>query len=257
MPTSVEAALLDHHIFADDEAMRCHLSQLGKDARDVLVGIDKGKHNRQVASCLNQMGGLNAAAALETRDCVEGHGAGNVFRAQILQHFQVQRTVMPGIALREIHGYLYSHRSCHFTTPARWLRPRRRRPDRARCWPQCLSPSAPRLVSSDADFAPARRYSPSPRARTTPSVSPGKTPRRPAAESSRPASAGECGPPPAPTPPPNQPTHRCWKSASVRTTGALRKIRTAADSSNRGNSRDRIALPDGRIRYRRWRPNPE
>src|ERR1019366_3444210 len=151
MPTSVEAALLDYHIFADDEAMRCHLSQLGKDARDVLVGIDKGKHNRQVASCLNQMGGLNAAAALETRDRVEGHGAGNVFRAQILQHFQVQRTVMPGIALREIHGYLYSHRSCHFTTPARWLRPRRRRPDRARCWPQCLSPSAPTVP------APCRR----------------------------------------------------------------------------------------------------
>src|ERR1035441_4617906 len=142
MPTSVEAALLDHHIFADDEAMRRHLSQLGKNARDVLVGIDKGKHNGQVASCLDEMGGLNAASALETRDRVESDGAGNVFRAQILQHFQVQRTVMPGIAFREIHGYLYSHRSCHFTTLARLLRPRRQRPGRARYWPQCSLPSA-------------------------------------------------------------------------------------------------------------------
>src|SRR5664279_1559384 len=142
MPTSVEAALLDHHIFADDEAMCCHLSQLGKNARDVLVGIDKGNHDRQVASCLNQMGGMDATSALETRDRVEGDGAGNVFRAQILQHFQVQRAMMPGIALREIHGYLYSHRRCHFTTPARLLRPPRLPPGRARYWPQCLSPSA-------------------------------------------------------------------------------------------------------------------
>jgi hypothetical protein len=68
--------LLDHNVLADDEAMRRHLSELGKNARDVLVGIDKGNHNRQIASCLNQMGGLDAASALETRDRVEGYGAG-------------------------------------------------------------------------------------------------------------------------------------------------------------------------------------
>src|ERR1035441_10575401 len=124
MRPSIEAALLDHNIFTDDETMSGHLSQLGENASDVLVGIDEGNHNRQVTSCLNQMGGVHAASALETSHRVEGHGAGNVFRAQILQHFQVQRTMLPGIALREIHGYLYSHRRCHFTTPARWLRPR-------------------------------------------------------------------------------------------------------------------------------------
>src|SRR5664279_322498 len=117
MRPSIEAALLDHNIFTDDETMSGHLSQLGKNASDVLVGIDEGNHNRQVPSCLDKMGGLDAASPLEPRDRVEGHGAGNVFLTQILQHFQMQRTVMPGIALREIHGYLYSHRSCHFTTP--------------------------------------------------------------------------------------------------------------------------------------------
>src|ERR1035441_2509306 len=35
------------------------------------------------------------------------------------------------------------------------------------------------------------------------------------------------------------------------------KIRTTADSSNRGNSRDKSALPVDRTRYRRWRPNRE
>src|ERR1039458_5798611 len=102
MRPSVEAALLDHNVFADDETMGGHFSQLGKNTRDVLVGIDKGNDNRQIASCLNQMGGLDAASALETRDRVEGYGAGNVFLTQILQHFQAQRTVMPGIALREL-----------------------------------------------------------------------------------------------------------------------------------------------------------
>src|ERR1035437_9500773 len=151
MRPSVEAALLDHNVLADDETMRRHLSQLGKNAREVLVGIDKGNHNRQIASCLNQMGGLDAASALETRDRVEDYGAGNVFLTQILEHFQVQRTVMPGIALREIHGYLHSHRSCHFTTPARLPRPRRLHPGKAHYWPQCLSPSAPTVP------APCRR----------------------------------------------------------------------------------------------------
>src|ERR1035438_774703 len=115
MHPSIEAALLDHYIFTDDETMSGHLSQLGKNASDVLVGIDEGNHNRQVPSCLDPMGGLDAASALETRHRVEGHGAGNVFLTQILQHFQVQRTMLPGIALREIHGYLYSHRRCHST----------------------------------------------------------------------------------------------------------------------------------------------
>src|SRR5664279_1268784 len=151
MRPSIEATLLDHNIFTDDEAMSGHLPQLGKNASDVLVGIDEGNHNWQVPSCLDKMGGLDAASALETRHRVEGHGAGNVFRAQILQHFQVQRTVMPGIALREIHGYLYSHRRCHFTPPARLLRPPRLPPGRARCWPQCLPPSTSTVL------APCRR----------------------------------------------------------------------------------------------------
>src|ERR1035441_8821118 len=141
MCPSIEAALLDHNIFTDDETMSGHLSQLGKNASDVLVGIDEGNHNRQVPSCLDKMGCLDAAAALETRHRVEGHGAGNVFLTQILQHFQVQRTMMPGVALGKIHVSLNSNGRCFFTPPARLLPPPRLPPGRARCWPQCLPPS--------------------------------------------------------------------------------------------------------------------
>ena len=56
MRPSIDAALLDHYIFTDDETMSGHLSQLGKNASDVLVGIDEGNHNRQVPSCLDKMG---------------------------------------------------------------------------------------------------------------------------------------------------------------------------------------------------------
>jgi hypothetical protein len=92
MRASVEAALLDHNVFADDETMGGHFSQLGKNTRDVLVSIDKGNHNRQVASCLNQMGGLDAASALETRDRVEGYGAGCavVIRARLPTRWAVR-----------------------------------------------------------------------------------------------------------------------------------------------------------------------
>src|ERR1022692_1635758 len=126
----------------------------------------------------------------------------------------------------------------------------------ARIGPQ-LAPSPARSVFSTAHSEPIRKCSPVLGARTTPSPSRGRNRRRPATESSPPASFGEYAPPLAPTPPPNLPKRRYWTCAGVHTTDALRKTHTAADSNNHGNSRDRSDLPDGRTTHRRWRPDPK
>src|SRR5438067_7114371 len=75
----VQAALLDDHILAHDEAVRSHLAQLGKNALHVLIGIHEDDHQRQPAAGIHQTGGLDPTAASEAGDGMKHGGAGDVF----------------------------------------------------------------------------------------------------------------------------------------------------------------------------------
>src|SRR5271157_43234 len=141
MRRSIQAALLDHDVLADDQAMRGHLSQLGQHTADVLIGVNEGDDNWQLAARLHKMGCAQLTSALKACDRVEGHRPRNILLTQIPQHLQVQRMVMPGIALRKIHRYLYGHGSYDFTTSAQWRRQPGPRPGRVRYSQQCLPPS--------------------------------------------------------------------------------------------------------------------
>src|SRR5208337_5124211 len=98
----VEAALFDHDVLPHDESMRGHLAQLGQNAADVLVGIDERNHDRQLTSGFDQVRGVDAAAPEEASYGVVGYGSKGIFFAQIFQYFQMQRTMVPGIAFGEV-----------------------------------------------------------------------------------------------------------------------------------------------------------
>src|ERR1700688_605922 len=117
---SVQTALLDHHVLPHNQPMRGHLSQLGQNAVDVLVGVDERNHDGQFASGFDEMGGMDFASSEEAGYGVEGDGPEDIFLAQIFQNLQMQRTMMPGVAFGEIDGDLNGHKleprdnaSCH------------------------------------------------------------------------------------------------------------------------------------------------
>ena len=124
--------------------MRGHLSQLGQNAVDVLVGIDERNHDGQLASGFDEVGGMDFAASEKAGNGMEGDGSEDILFAQIFQDLQMQRTMMPGVAFGEIDGDLNGHNlerhhnaGCHFTTRGRVRRQPGRRRGRARCWPRC------------------------------------------------------------------------------------------------------------------------
>ena len=94
----VEAALFDYYVLAHDEAVGGHLSQLGQGAVDVLVGVDEGNHDRELASGFNEVCGVDFVASEEAGYGVEGYGSEDVFFAQVFQDLQMQGAMMPGIA---------------------------------------------------------------------------------------------------------------------------------------------------------------
>ena len=94
----VQAALLQHDVFANDEAVGGHFFELRQNAADVLVGIDERDDDGQLASGFDQMRGVDAVAAEESGNRVVGDSAKDVFFAQILQNLKVQRAVMPGVS---------------------------------------------------------------------------------------------------------------------------------------------------------------
>ena len=47
--------LFDQNILADDQSMRRHLAQGRKHTLNVLIGIDKREHNRQLSTCIDQV----------------------------------------------------------------------------------------------------------------------------------------------------------------------------------------------------------
>src|SRR5215467_1964382 len=126
--TSVEASLLDHDIFADDEAVRSHLLKPRHHAADMLVGIDKAHNYREIATSFHEVCRVDCAAAEKSCYHMEGYCAEHVFLAQKLQNFQMQRAMAPGIAFGEIHGDLHGHGSSHSTilAPAQRRQARRR-----------------------------------------------------------------------------------------------------------------------------------
>lgn len=137
--TSVQTALLDDDIFPNNQPVGGHFSQLGENAADVFVGVNERDDDRQLASGFYKVRGANFAASEEAGYGVEGYGSEDIFFAQVFQDFEMQRTMMQGIALGEIDGDLNGHNytGCHFTARGQVLLPRGRRLSRARCWPQC------------------------------------------------------------------------------------------------------------------------
>src|SRR4029077_6547461 len=55
------------------------------------------------------MGGMDFATPEKASHGVEGDGSEHIFFAQIFQNFQMQRTMMPGVAFGEIDGDLNGH----------------------------------------------------------------------------------------------------------------------------------------------------
>jgi hypothetical protein len=81
----------------------------------VLVGVDERDHDGQLASGFYEMGGLDFASSEKAGYGMEDDGSEHIFLAQIFQDFQMQGTMMPGVALGEIDGDLNGHRLelCH------------------------------------------------------------------------------------------------------------------------------------------------
>jgi len=77
-----------------------HLPQLGQDTLYVFISINEGDDDRQFAARLDKMRRVHAASPLKTCDCVKGDRPSNVLLTQILQNFDVQRTVVPRITFR-------------------------------------------------------------------------------------------------------------------------------------------------------------
>jgi hypothetical protein len=119
---SIQTALLDHHVLADDQPMLCHFFQPGENAGDVFVRIDEEEDDGQLTSAFDEMRGLDGASSKEAGDGVKGCGSKDVFFAQLFEDFEMQRAMMPGIAFGEIDGDLNRHNFgrrdsvCHFTT---------------------------------------------------------------------------------------------------------------------------------------------
>src|SRR4030088_1424494 len=110
----------------------------------MLVGVDERNHDRQFASGFYEMGGLDFASSEKAGSGMEDDGSEHIFLAQIFQDFQMQGTMMPGVALGEIDGDLNGRRlelchsaDCYFTTLGQAPRHPGRRPGRARCWLRC------------------------------------------------------------------------------------------------------------------------
>src|SRR5690349_17132170 len=69
---SAQAPLLQHHVFAHDQAMRGHFFQSGQDASDVLIGINKDNDHRELAASINEVAGLDSLTSQKSGNGVKG-----------------------------------------------------------------------------------------------------------------------------------------------------------------------------------------
>ena len=106
---SVKAALLDHDVLAHDEPVSRHFFQLWKNSVDVVVGINERDYDRQLAASFDEVRSVDFAASEETGYGMEYDGTKNIFFAQVFQNFEMQRTMMPGIALGYVDSDLNGH----------------------------------------------------------------------------------------------------------------------------------------------------
>jgi hypothetical protein len=73
---SVQSALFDDYIFADDQAVRGHFAKFRQNTADVLIVVDKNDHNGKLAAGLNQVGRMHFVPAQESGYGVKSHGSG-------------------------------------------------------------------------------------------------------------------------------------------------------------------------------------
>ena len=88
---SIQTALLNHNILADDQPMGRHLPQFRQSSIHMLVGIDKRDYDGQLASGFDEMRGVDFAAPKKTGHRVEGDRSKNIFFTQVLQDRKMQR----------------------------------------------------------------------------------------------------------------------------------------------------------------------
>src|SRR5205807_9266940 len=91
----VQASLLDHNIFADDQAVRRHFFQLREHAADVLILINENDDDRKFSACVDQMTRLDTLASEESGDGVNDACRKNILVAQIVENREVQGPPLP------------------------------------------------------------------------------------------------------------------------------------------------------------------
>ena len=111
-----------------------HFTQFRQHTTHMLISINEGDDNRKVATGLNEMSCTYFVSAKEPSNGMEHHRSSDVLFAQVPENFQVQGTVMPGIAFGEIHRYLYGHMVRHSTTTVRARHLPALRQGKAGCW---------------------------------------------------------------------------------------------------------------------------
>jgi hypothetical protein len=95
LPLSIQATLLNDHIFAHDEAMRRHLTQFWEHAAYVLIGINESDDHREIAASFNEVGCMYFISAKESGYGMKNHRSSDILFTQILENFQVQGAMVP------------------------------------------------------------------------------------------------------------------------------------------------------------------
>ena len=106
-----ETSLLQHNILPNNQPVGGHLLELGHDAADVIVGINEDQNDGQFATRFDEMCSMDMAPAEESRNGMKSNRAEDILLAQVFQNLQVERTVMPRVALGQIYGDLNGHGS--------------------------------------------------------------------------------------------------------------------------------------------------
>src|SRR5947207_15262527 len=89
---SIQAALLDHDILANDQAMCRHLAQLWQHASNVLVGIDERNDDGKVATGFDKMRRSYLAPPEKASDCMECNRTKYALFSQIFQNGTMHRS---------------------------------------------------------------------------------------------------------------------------------------------------------------------
>ena len=101
--------MFDDYVFANDQAMRGHLAEGGKNAAYMFIGVHEREDYRQLSAHVHQMRGLHPSAARESRHGMECCRTGHILFPQQVQDFEIQWLVVPLVGFIQIQSDLDSH----------------------------------------------------------------------------------------------------------------------------------------------------